>query len=86
MNTTQRSSDSPANRQPARRRRIGFVATLGLAILPVAGCASPEDGRPQGGGPGADGGNYRGKPIHAPSKIDGTKPLPNPLPLASDVP
>jgi hypothetical protein len=84
MKTKQRSSDSPGNWQPARRRWVEFTAALGLAILPMAGCASPEDGRPQGGGPGADGGNYRGKPIHAPSKIDGTKPLQNPFPRAPD--
>jgi len=86
MQKTQVISGCPANRQPAHRRWIGFVAPLGLAVLPIAGCASPEDGRPRGGGPGADGGNYRGKPIHAPTKIDGTKPLPNPFPLASDKP
>jgi hypothetical protein len=40
----------------------------------MTGCASPEDGRVRGGGPGADGGNYKLKPIHAPSKLDGTKP------------
>jgi hypothetical protein len=86
MQMTQEISDCSANRQPAHRRWIGFVATLGLAVWPIAGCASPEDGRPQGGGPGGDGGNYRGKPIHAPSKIDSTKPLPNPFSLASDTP
>jgi hypothetical protein len=40
----------------------------------MVGCASPEDGRARGGGPGADGGNYWQKPIHAPSKLDGTRP------------
>ena len=76
------------NRQCRHYRRwiLGRGYVLALAILPIAGCASPEDGRPRGGGAGADGGNYRGKPIHAPSKIDGTKPLPNPFPLASDAP
>ena len=50
-----------------------------VAWVPLlAGCPSPEDGRPRAGGPGADGGNYRGKPIHAPSKIDGTKSWPKP--------
>lgn len=47
----------------------------GLMALIVAGCASPEDGRQRGGGPGADGGNYSGKTIHVPSKLDGTKVL-----------
>jgi hypothetical protein len=50
-----------------------------LLASTLGGCTSPEDGRPRGGGPGADGGNYRGKPIHAPSKIDGTKQNPDPL-------
>jgi hypothetical protein len=86
MDTTQNIADCPANRRAAYRRGFWFVASLGLAIFPIAGCAAPEDGRPRGGGPGADGGNYRGKPIHAPSKIDNTKPLPNPFPLASDAP
>ena len=86
MDTTQDNPDCPANRWPVRRWWIEFLAALGLAILPIAGCAGPENGRPRGGGAGADGGNYRGKPIHAPSKIDATKPLPNPFPLASDAP
>jgi hypothetical protein len=51
------------------------IATAALILLALAGCASPEDGRPRGGGPGGDGGNYRSKPIHAPSKIDATKPI-----------
>jgi hypothetical protein len=46
---------------------------LALAIL--SGCKSPEDGRVRGGGPGGDGGNYRSKPIHAETKIDGTRHL-----------
>jgi hypothetical protein len=53
-----------------------------MLLLPLflfAGCASPEDGRPRGGGTGADGGNYRGRPVHAPSKLDGTKPLVSPF-------
>jgi hypothetical protein len=86
MDTTEDISDRPANGQPAHRRWIRVVALVGLTALPFAGCASPEDGRPRGGGAGADGGNYRRKPIHAPSKIDDTKPLPNPFPLASDAP
>jgi hypothetical protein len=51
-------------------QRLIFLAVL--TSWP-AGCASPEDGRPRGGGPGADGGNYRDKPIHVPSKLDGSK-------------
>jgi hypothetical protein len=54
------------------RRGILFQAPL-LAVLLISACASPEDGRPSGGGRGGDGGNYVNKPIHAPSKIDGTK-------------
>jgi hypothetical protein len=52
--------------------------TLYLAVLAplLAGCTSPEDGRLRGGGAGADGSNYHAKPIHAPSKLDGTKPQP----------
>jgi hypothetical protein len=49
------------------------MPALMLAVA-MTGCASPEDGRARGGGPGADGGNYRLKPIHAPSKLDGTRP------------
>jgi hypothetical protein len=50
---------------------------LTMLVLSLAGCHSPEDGRPRGGGAGGDGGNYRGKPVHAPSKIDGTAaPMP----------
>ena len=53
-----------------------FSILLGAGLsLGISGCASPEDGRPRGGGAGADGGNYRQKPIHAPSKLDGTKPV-----------
>jgi hypothetical protein len=47
-----------------------------LSLVGLAGCASPEDGRPRGGGAGADGGNYPSKPIAAPSKLDGTRALP----------
>jgi hypothetical protein len=53
------------------RRILGVV----LALV-VCGCASPEDGRLRAGGKGGDGGNYRDKPIHAPSKLDGTKAMP----------
>lgn len=59
---------------------LTLVVVLGIMLaLTLRGCTSPEDGRPRGGGPGADGGNYRGKPIHAPSKIDGTKQVPGPF-------
>jgi hypothetical protein len=50
-----------------------LILLLGLAIS--SGCKSPEDGRVRGGGPGGDGGNYRSKPIHAETKIDGTRHL-----------
>ncbi len=49
---------------------------LTFIIIFVSGCTSPEDGRPRGGGPGADGGNYRQGSVHPPSKIDGTKAIP----------
>jgi hypothetical protein len=59
----------------------GLFTAVALAIgaLATFGCHSPEDGRPRGGGPGGDGGNYRDNPVHAPSKIDGTKLVPNPF-------
>lgn len=58
-------------------RRSWRARLAGLSLLAVLGCpASPEDGRPRGGGAGADGGNYRNKPVHAPSKLDDTKPIP----------
>jgi hypothetical protein len=57
-----------------------LLSALGIMLALMAwGCASPEDSRPRGGGAGADGGNYNGKPIHAPSKIDGTKQVPDPF-------
>jgi hypothetical protein len=52
-------------------RRLTLVLSLAL----LSGCKGPEDGRVRGGGPGGDGGNYRSKPIHADSKIDGTRDL-----------
>ncbi len=52
--------------------RILSIASLVM----VVGCASPEDGRPRGGGGGGDGGNYVRKPIHVPSKLDATKTVP----------
>jgi len=59
---------------------LPLLVVLGIMLAAtLCGCSSPEDGRPRGGGPGADGGNYRGKPIHAPSKIDGTKQVPDPF-------
>jgi hypothetical protein len=62
--------------------RTTYSRALSRLLLPLfliltggmTGCASPEDGRLRGDGPGADGGNYERKPIHAPSKLDGTKP------------
>lgn len=54
---------------PQRRYTLALLSLL----IPLSGCTSPEDGRPRGGGPGADGGNYRPGAVHAPSKIDGTK-------------
>lgn len=55
----------------ATRALIAFASWIAFAGCP----ASPEAGRLRGGGAGADAGNYRVKPIHAPSKIDGTKSL-----------
>ena len=60
-------------------RRLLTLGLLGLAAVSLAGCTSPEDGRTRGSGPGGDGGNYSNKPIHAPSKIDGTKQVPHPF-------
>ena len=53
---------------------MNVCRTLGLSlVLVLSGCASPEDGRPRGGGHGGDGGNYVPGAVHVPSKIDGTK-------------
>jgi hypothetical protein len=46
-------------------------ATIMFAAL--VGCTSPEDGRSRGDRSGGDGGNYASRPVHVPSKIDGTK-------------
>jgi hypothetical protein len=63
-----------------RPSALTLIVVLWIMLgLTFSGCSSPEDGRARGGGPGGDGGNYRGKPIHAPSKIDGTKQLPGPF-------
>jgi hypothetical protein len=51
-----------------------------LFLTALAGSASPEDARPRGGGPGADGGNYQSGSIHAPSKLDGTRSVLGALP------
>jgi hypothetical protein len=60
-----------------RRCRWCLPTVLALAV----GCpASPEDGRRRGGGAGADGGNYRAKPVAVPSKLDGTKAMAPALP------
>ncbi len=56
-------------------RRIG----IGLMILALAGCKSPEDGRPRDGGSGGDRGNYPSKPIGLSSKVDGSKPITGPV-------
>ena len=53
----------------------GRAGCLLLTFLLIGCPASPEHGRTRGGGAGGDAGNYREKPIHAPSKIDGTKDL-----------
>jgi hypothetical protein len=55
-----------------RMRSGGFVLAMGLVL---AGCRSPEDGRPRGGGRGGDAGNYDRGRAHPPSKIDSTKDL-----------
>jgi hypothetical protein len=59
-----------------RLRRLAAASLVLPAVLVVA-CRSPEDGRPRGGGPGGDGGNYHKQPVHVPSKLDGTKQVPN---------
>ncbi len=47
-----------------------------LLLLMIGGCpTSPEADRSRGAGHGGDGGNYVSTPIHAPSKIDGTRDL-----------
>ena len=55
--------------------RSGRILPWLISAL-VIGCSSPEDGRPRGGGRGGDGGNYASRPVHAASKIDGTKAVP----------
>jgi hypothetical protein len=58
--------------------RWDFPLWFGLAlVLGLAGCSSPEDGRPRGGGHGGDGGNYKPNAVHVPSKLDGTKSWPD---------
>jgi hypothetical protein len=52
-------------------KRLALLLALAIPL----GCNGPENGRVRGGGPGGDGGNYRSKPIHAASKIDGTRDL-----------
>jgi hypothetical protein len=59
--------------------RLFAVSLLATAAWVIVGCRGPEDGRPRGGGPGGDAGNYRQKPVHVPSKLDGTKDVPNPF-------
>jgi hypothetical protein len=55
--------------------RKTYLLVIGSLIV-LAGCKSPEDGRPRGGGPGADDENYVRDAVHVPSKIDGTKSWP----------
>jgi hypothetical protein len=49
------------------------LAAAVVWLFGLSGCASPEDSRQRGGGVGGDGGNYRGKPVSVPSKIEGTR-------------
>jgi hypothetical protein len=56
--------------------RKSVILVIGLLFLGVAGCKGPEDGRPRGGGHGADARNYIPGAVHVPSKIDGTKSWP----------
>jgi hypothetical protein len=57
------------------RRRLVTAGVMWHLATALAGCRSPEDGRPRGGGAGGDGGNYRQKPVPVPSKLDASKPL-----------
>ena len=60
-------------RSPVNPRAFDALL-LGLAVsAPLAGCDSPENGRPRGGGPGGDARNIPPGGVHPPSKIDGTK-------------
>ncbi len=52
-----------------------IVASVVLISTLVAGCHSPEDGRPRGGGHGGDAGNYVSGKIKPASKIDASKDL-----------
>jgi hypothetical protein len=64
------ADETPATQKTAPRRLWPFVLVVAVVL---SGCASPEDGRPRGGGHGADGGNYRPGAVHVPSKLDGTR-------------
>lgn len=67
------------------REKRRWVVTLAVLSL-LCGCVrSPEDGRPSGGGHGADAGNHGPNIIDPPSKLDGTKDL-GPLMGPSDHP
>ena len=57
-----------------RPRLAWRLPWIGLALV-LAGCRSPEDGRPRGGGPGGDARNLIPGRVHPPSKIDATKDL-----------
>jgi hypothetical protein len=61
---------------------VRYIVLSLILLLNLSGCKSPEDGRPRGGGHGADGGNYAPDGIHVPSKIDGTKTWLQPSPKA----
>jgi hypothetical protein len=53
-----------------------LLRLLIAVALAAGGCASPEDGRARGGGPGASGGNVPASGVPVPSKIDGSRELP----------
>ncbi len=52
-----------------------IVVAVILASTLGAGCHSPENGRPRGGGHGGDAGNYQAGKIKPASKIDATKDM-----------
>ncbi len=58
---------------------IGWFWSTSIVAVMAVGCNSPENGRVRGGGPGGDAGNYHQKPVHAPSKLDGTKDVDSPF-------
>ncbi len=67
---------SGPRRQSNRMRASWTPRLLCVPLVLAIGCpVSPEDGRGRGGGPGADGGNYLGKPVEVPGKL--RTPLPD---------